>query len=77
MNKNEFDFNDSFKHTPPAIVEEYMAGKGSLWMKPSYLGASEYQTPEGFPQNNKGESILEYDNQPHLNMFKRIRDTEY
>jgi len=49
MNKNEFDFNDSFKHTPPAIVEEYMAGKGSLWMKPSYLGASEYQTPEGFP----------------------------
>lgn len=62
VTKKEFDFDNSSKHTPPAIVEEYMAGKGSLWMKPSYLGNSEYQPQVGFGQNNKGESILEYDN---------------
>ena len=72
----EFNNHDSQKHTPPAVVEEYIEGKGSMWMKPSYIGGSEYNPQEdgGFVKNPKDDSMLHHQN---MGLFNRIRDTEY
>lgn len=76
MSKHVIDYNNPSHHTPQNGEEEYMENKGSLWMRPSYIGGSEYQPQEdsGFMKNPKYDSII---NNQNKGLFNRIRDTEY